>query len=150
MALVSYRLGGAAAVVVRDLLINRARSFIYTTGLAPSVAASAAMAVELVRMSPEIGRVLLSQAAYFAEKLREHGVALDEIESQIIPIHIGENGAAMAAAEALREAGVFVTGIRPPTVAEGRARLRLSVTLGHEQGDLDRASKLIAQYACGK
>lgn len=140
--------GGFAAstVGVRDLLVNRARSFIYSTGLAPGCAASALMGVELVEMAGVMGRELLGRAAYFGERLRGAGLAVGAVESQIIPIMIGGNGATIALAGALREAGIFVTGIRPPTVAEGTARLRLSVTLAHEQGDLDLAARVIGEF----
>ncbi|MBI1317710.1 MAG: aminotransferase class I/II-fold pyridoxal phosphate-dependent enzyme [Candidatus Hydrogenedens sp.] len=139
--------GGFAATsrIVRDLLINRARAFIFSTALNPPAAASALASIRLVRQHPSWGRRLLSRAQAFRDALTAGGHDLVEGGSQIIPIMIGENAAAMDYAQRLRERGLMVTGIRPPTVPEGTARLRLSVTLAHDEATLEHAAKLIGE-----
>ncbi len=79
----------------------------------------------------------------FYEMLRSAGLPLSVFQSQIIPIRVGENGSTVRVANRLREAGVIATAIRPPTVPEGTARLRLSVTLAHTEGDLQKAARFI-------
>ncbi|MCC6143442.1 MAG: 8-amino-7-oxononanoate synthase [Candidatus Hydrogenedentes bacterium] len=127
-----------------DLLITRARSFIYTTGLSPACAGAAIAAIEIVRESPESGAELLRRSRFFHHELSQRGVPVMPSQSQVIPIHVGENEAAVQLADALREAGLIITGIRPPTVPPGTARLRLSVTLAHEEQHLCHAATLLA------
>jgi 8-amino-7-oxononanoate synthase len=128
-----------------DLLITRARSFIYTTGLSPACAGAAISAIEIVLDNPESGAELLCRSRFFHDQLTQRGVPVMPSQSQVIPIHVGENDAAVRLADALREAGLIITGIRPPTVPPGTARLRLSVTLAHEEAHLTDAAEVIAQ-----
>jgi len=83
----------------------------------------------------------------FGEFLVEEGFSLPEIESQILPIHIGDNQQALNLAGSLWEKGIMVTAIRPPTVPAGTARLRVSVTLAHSIDDLQFAAKELGQSA---
>lgn len=118
-------LGGWAAgpAALIDLLINRARSFIYTTGLSPPDAAAAFAALQVVR-GPEGERL--------RARLRQLICRLEPLhQSPIVPVVLGSEAAAVAAAEALFAAGLHVPAIRPPTVAPGTARLRVTLSAAH-------------------
>ncbi len=148
----SKALGGyggfvACSDTMRSFLINRARSFIYSTGLPPACLGGSHMAVSLVESTPQMGQELLARVQRFREFLVEEGFSLPEIESQILPIHIGDNQQAMNLAGSLWEKGIMVSAIRPPTVPAGTARLRVSVTLAHSIDDLQFAAKELAQSA---
>lgn len=126
-----------------DFILNRARSFIFATALPPAVAAAATAAVELVQAEPGLRQELWEKAAFFKARLRAAGIGNELGPSQIIPLLVGESGPALELAAALQEAGIFAAPVRPPTVPQGAARLRLSVCrhLGHD--DLARAAILI-------
>lgn len=133
----------ACSRVVRDLLINKARTFIFSTGLAPANAAAAEAALGLLRDAPDMGERLLKKAALFREALRAGGLDVPG-QTQIVPVLLGEESVTMRAAEACRARGLTVHGIRPPTVPPGQCRLRLSVSLAHTDEELrDAASKII-------
>ncbi len=126
---------GAYAIMdtaVRDYLINKMRSFIFTTALPPVV----------VNWS----RFILSKSIGMKER-RAHLLKLSAIlcnglktvsDSQIVPFIVGENAAAVALSEKLREAGILVFAIRPPTVPAGTARLRFSLTANLTEKDIDK------------
>ncbi len=148
MGTLSKALGGyggfvACSSAVRQLLVNRTRSFLYTTGLPPAVIGSALGALQVIKDDPGMGARLLDKAAYFRKLLREGGLDVGPSESQIIPIIIGENYQALAVAQRLRTEGILAVAIRPPTVPEGTSRLRFSVTLGFSREDLEWAAERI-------
>jgi 8-amino-7-oxononanoate synthase len=120
-----------------DLLINRARSFIFSTGLAPASVAAAGAAIEICR-SPE--------GDHLRAVLRGH---TDTIRmghpSPIIPVVMGEESRAVAAADRLLCAGLLVPAIRPPTVPPGTSRLRVSLSSAHEKPDVARLAKALAE-----
>ncbi|MEN8142984.1 MAG: 8-amino-7-oxononanoate synthase, partial [Thermodesulfobacteriota bacterium] len=128
-ALGSYGAYVAGSRLLKEYLINRARSFIYATGLPPAVAACSLAAVRLVGKEPDTRRQLLENSAFFKQCLQQEGLVGEPGISQIVPVMVGESRQAMAMAAELRDAGLFVTAVRPPTVPEGTARLRFSVTL---------------------
>ena len=130
-----------------DLLLNTARSFIFSTGLAPACAGSALRAVEIVEAEPGLGQELLRRSRSFRDVLQGKGFDIPDHPSQIIPLVIGSNQAAVAISDALLEQGVLITAVRPPSVPEGTARLRLSTTLAHAENDLRRAADVIASIA---
>ncbi len=118
-----------------DFLVNRARSFIFSTAPVPAAAAAATAGVHLIQ-SPEgeTRRKLLWTRV--GELKSEIGNRKSEIPSAIIPVLIGDETRAVAASAALREQGIFVPAIRYPTVARGKARLRLTVTATHTTEDI--------------
>lgn len=128
---------------MRDWLIQKARSFIYSTGLAPAVAGAALGAVAVLDAQPGLGPSLLARAHSFRDRLREQGLDTGPSQSQIIPIMLGEVERAMRIHRRLLEQGVLVIPIRPPTVPAGTARLRLSVTLDHTPEQLDMAASCL-------
>ena len=152
MGTLSKALGGyggfiACSPALRELLVNRARSFIYTTGLPPSVVGSALGALAVVEKADNPGVELLRRAAIFRRRLQQAGLDTLNSQSQIIPVLIGENARTLAVAQRLKSKGILTVAIRPPTVPEGTARLRLSVTLDHTDNDLEWAAEEIIAEA---
>jgi 8-amino-7-oxononanoate synthase len=131
----------------REFLVNRARSFIYSTALPPACVAAALGAIEQIERDPAIGQRLRKLACGFHKSLLGEGLRLPEFCSQILPVHVGDNRRALELAAALRERGLMVTAVRPPTVPEGTARLRLSVTMAHTPEDLAWAAAEIGSVA---
>ncbi len=125
-------LGGAACAsrAVVDLLVNKARSFIFTTGLTPADAAAALEAIRILR-GPD-GAELVERVRKHTDRLRP-GHA-----SPIVPIIVGAEQAAVDAATALLAEGMLVPAIRPPTVAPGTSRLRLTFSSAHTDEQVDR------------
>ncbi|RWD26488.1 MAG: 8-amino-7-oxononanoate synthase [Mesorhizobium sp.] len=123
-----------APAVLCDYLVNRCRPFIYATAPSPLMAVAAATALEIVADEPE-RRERLARLVALAGK-RAEALGLPASGSQILPIIVGDNARAMALAQALRSRGFDVRGIRPPTVPEGTARLRLSLTLNVGEADV--------------
>ena len=116
---------------VCDLVRNRARSFVYSTGLPPGTVAAAATALEIIATDAERVRLPIARAREFTSALR-----LPAAESAIVPLVVGTNEAALAASALLLESGLLVTAIRPPTVPAGTARLRFTFSAAHSGEDL--------------
>jgi 7-keto-8-aminopelargonate synthetase-like enzyme len=125
----------------REFLVNRARSFIYATALAPACVGAALGAVEVIERDRAMGERLLEQSRGFHRMLREQGLDLPELNRRLFRLRVGRNEQAVQLAECLRQEGVLVTAIRPPTVPAGTARLRLSVTLAHGEDALTWAAE---------
>jgi 8-amino-7-oxononanoate synthase len=113
-----------------DYLAQRARPFVFSTAPPPSIAAALDAALDLVEKGAERRKRVLSLARYLRALLAERGFDVAPQGSQIIPILIGGNAQAMSVAGSLQNAGFDVRAIRPPTVPEGTARLRVSVNAG--------------------
>jgi 7-keto-8-aminopelargonate synthetase-like enzyme len=129
----------AASEEVVSLIRNRARSFVYSTAPPPLVARAAIAALELVRGADEARETLLSNASKLRSALRLLGFEVPDGDSQILPVLIGENDRTMQLSAKLLDRGVFVQGIRPPTVPDGTARLRLTPMATHRPEHIDRA-----------
>jgi 8-amino-7-oxononanoate synthase len=139
-ALGSY--GGylCASRPVVDLLKTRARTFVFTTGLPPASAAAAIQALEIIEADPELTSRPLANARLFTEL-----AGLPQAQTPIVPVVIGEEDAAMEAAQALEAAGFLVVAIRPPTVPAGTARLRIAFTAGHAPDDIARLARHVTE-----
>jgi 8-amino-7-oxononanoate synthase len=135
----------ASSHAIQSLLINTARSFIFSTGLSPACAGAALAALNVIESSHELGKNLLSQAHYLRTQLRDQGIEVPTYNSQIIPIIIGDNSLTVDAMNSLINESILLSAIRPPTVPKGTARLRMSVTLAHEKTDLTHAAQTIAK-----
>jgi 8-amino-7-oxononanoate synthase len=120
-----------------DWLINRARSYVFSTAHPPAVAAAAIAALDIVRDEPHRRTTLLERAAELRRALREQGWNIGDAAGQIIPVVIGGARQTMEIAAHLRERGLFVPGIRPPSVAEGESLLRISLSYGHTAEMID-------------
>jgi 8-amino-7-oxononanoate synthase len=143
--------GGAGAYVAGsralvDLVANRARSFVYTTGLAPGAVAAAGAALRLVATEPERRARLLANAARLRRELAAVGLRA-EGDTHIIPVMLGDNALAMRFADALLDRGVLAHAIRPPTVPPGTARLRVTPMATHTDAHIDRALDAFAAVA---
>ncbi|RWF12036.1 MAG: 8-amino-7-oxononanoate synthase, partial [Mesorhizobium sp.] len=123
-----------APAVLCDYLVNRCRPFIYATAPSTLMAVAAATALDIVADEPE-RRDRLARLVTLAGK-RAEGLGLPASGSQILPIIVGDNARAMALAAALQSRGFDVRGIRPPTVPDGTARLRISLTLNVGEADV--------------
>lgn len=133
---------GSEAVV--ETLIQRARTFIYTTAAPPALAWATRTALRLVREGDDRRERLFAHIAYFRRGATELGVPLMPSDTAIQPVLVGEAGAAVALSEALRQRGVLVTAIRPPTVAQGAARLRITLSANHSREQLDQLLAALA------
>lgn len=122
----------AASKNIVEYLVNTCRSFIYSTALPPAAIAANITAIELIQEDPSRGKRLLELAAYFRDILTSSGFAVKGA-SQIVPLVIGDAAKTMALAAVLQERGYWVLPVRPPTVPQGQARLRFSVTLHHKE-----------------
>lgn len=135
----------AAPRVVIDTLINRSRPFIFSTSLPPAVPAAAMAALDLVagaegvRLRAELQR----NREAFAERLRAAGLDLLHSATQIVPVLIGAPEPTMAITRRLLGEGIFLQGIRPPTVPAGTCRLRATVMASHDPVELEAAAARI-------
>lgn len=120
-----------------EYLVNTCRSFIYSTALPPAIIASNLASLDLVEKEPYRRERLLEQARYFRDGLKAEGFEVRG-QSQIIPVIIGDNAKTLDTAKRLQEKGYWVLPIRPPTVPEGEARLRFSLTYYHDRQTLGR------------
>ncbi|MFA5059245.1 MAG: 8-amino-7-oxononanoate synthase [Candidatus Omnitrophota bacterium] len=123
-----------------DFLANRARSFIYTTAMPPSVAAASSAAIDIIKKEPQRRAKLLANAQYLKAGLQNLGF---EVSSQtpIIPILVKDSKMAVKFSKELFEQGIFAQAIRPPTVPENTARIRVTVMATHSREDLDLVLK---------
>lgn len=126
-----------------DYLINKARSFIYSTSLPPAVIGASLGALDVVEDDPGLGSKLLERVEFFQKALAVYNLHV-ESTSQIVPLLVGASEAAVEMAAKLGEAGFYVTAVRPPTVPENTARLRFSVTLHQSKEDLSSLAKQVA------
>jgi 8-amino-7-oxononanoate synthase len=120
-------------------LIQQARSFVFTTGLPPAVLAASSAAIRVVREEPERRSALWRNARQLRRGLRSLGFAMGPEESQILPLQLGDARLTMSACRLLLKHGVFVQGIRPPSVPAGTARLRITPTALHDEQDIEYA-----------
>lgn len=128
----------AGPAVVIDYLVNKARPFIYTTAPSPVAAAAARTAIGIIRDEPERRERLQQNADYLRGRLRAMGLDTGQSVSQIIPVIIGDTEKTVRLSQELEKSGFFIPAIRPPTVPNGTARLRVSVQCGHTREEMDR------------
>jgi 8-amino-7-oxononanoate synthase len=119
-----------------DLIRNRAASYIYTTAMPPQDCASTTAALDLITHAPNLRQQLWKNIKTIHQGLQALGFDLGKSQTQIIPIIIGEDKKTVAISRELYERGVYLYGIRPPTVPEGQSRLRLSVMATHTQENI--------------
>lgn len=131
-----------------ELLVNKARSFIFSTAPSPAVSAAAVAGVKLVR--GEKGELLREQLWQRVEELRRSvealGWSIPAEPSAILPLIVGGEAKALAMMGQLREAGLFIPAIRYPTVARNEARLRVTVSASHTSDDLQALLEALARY----
>jgi 8-amino-7-oxononanoate synthase len=130
-----------ASAPVIELMRNRARTFVYSTGLPPSMVAASIAALDLIEREPAYCARPLAKARAFARML-----ALPEAQSPIVPVIVGREENALAASRALAEHGFFVSAVRPPTVPPGTARLRLTFTAQHSDDEIARLAAVMRDH----
>jgi 8-amino-7-oxononanoate synthase len=133
-----YVCASAAAI---DLIKTSARTLIYSTGLPPASAAAALAALDIVESNPELSARPLAKAQSFTRACN-----LKLATSQIVPVVLGDPLAALEASQMLEREGFLVTPIRPPTVPEGTARLRLAFTAGHPDEEIARLAGIVRKH----
>jgi 8-amino-7-oxononanoate synthase len=127
---------GSAALI--ELLIQKARTYIYTTALPPGVAAATRAALKLADSESWRRERLRMLVARFRERAAAAGVSLAASATPIQPVILGDSAAALAAQSSLEAAGFLVVAIRPPTVPQGTARLRVTLSALHSEEEVDR------------
>ncbi len=137
MGTLSKAAGGYGGYVVgsqalMDYLTNTARSLVFSTGLPPSVCASALAALEVIEVEPERAVRALTHARWVTDAL-----GLPQAQSAIVPVVLGDAERALAAMEKLKEQGILAVAIRPPTVPPGTSRLRLAFSAEHTERQVD-------------
>jgi len=136
-------IAGSRALV--DLLVSKARPFIFTTALPPAVCAASSKAIEIVDTQPELVARLKKNALLLRLRLSRAGLASTDGVTPIVPIPVGDARRAVALCERLLEAGVFIQAIRPPTVPEGTSRLRATISAAHTEKDIMTAVAAIKE-----
>lgn len=143
--------GVAGAFVVAhetviDWLLQRARTYLFTTASPPAVAHTVSRSLEMITGTDGKDRraVLANNIERFRQRLSLQQWSLLPSSTAIQPLLIGSNGAALAAAQSLDRAGIWVPAIRPPTVPAGTARLRIALSAAHAHGDIDRLCDALA------
>lgn len=133
--------GGYVAGIqpLRDFLIHKARPFLFSNALPPSVIASCLAAIDVLESEPELLDRLWENTRYFKGKLKALGFDIGQSETPITPVIAGKGELAMRLSDRLFEEGVFAQGIGYPTVPEARSRVRTIVTAAHTQENIDTA-----------
>jgi 8-amino-7-oxononanoate synthase len=137
--------GGAVCASEKfcDAVVNFGRPYIYSTNLPPAAAAAAEAAIEVMRDEPERQQRLRALATDVRHRLREIGFEIADGDSPIIPVLLRDETEAMRAAGRLLEGGFLVVAIRPPTVARGTSRLRITLSSEHRQEEVGGLLKLL-------
>jgi len=120
-------------------LVNASRSFVFTTGLPATVIAAVDAALDVVQAADDLRADLQAKSDRFRAHLTSLGLDTCGSSTQIVPLVVGESNAAVALSGALEESGVLAVAIRPPTVPPATARLRFSLTILHQEEEIDCA-----------
>jgi 8-amino-7-oxononanoate synthase len=132
-----------------ETLIQQARTYIYTTAPPPAVACAARAALHLVREDDWRRKHLQGLIKRFRRGARQLGLALCDAETPIQPLIVGTAERALKLGQALREQGILISAIRPPTVAEGSSRLRITFSAAHSEAQVDRLLALLDDAGTG-
>jgi 8-amino-7-oxononanoate synthase len=137
----------AAEQVVIDTLVNHARSYVYTTATPPSLSVALLESLKIIENGDELRTHLHRLIEKLRQGLRDLPWSLMASETAIQPLLIGDNHRALALSEALRERGIWVAAIRPPTVPQGTARLRITLSAAHTESDVDQLVGVLYELA---
>jgi 8-amino-7-oxononanoate synthase len=135
----------AGDTVLRELLVNVARSFIFSCALAPPQVEASRAALRVMRREPWRRERLQANAARLRRRLAEHDVATHPSVTHILPVIVGDNADTMSLCERLLARGFYSQGIRHPTVPEGTARLRLTPMATHTDEEIDALGEAVAE-----
>jgi 8-amino-7-oxononanoate synthase len=134
---------GSQALI--DWLANRARTYVFSTAQPQAISAAALAALDIVQQEPQRRRHLLERAESLRRQLATQGWYTGSSESQIIPVYVGRPHVAIRLAGQLREAGLLVPPIRPPTVPEGESLLRISLCYNHSADMTDALAEVLGK-----
>ncbi len=137
-ALGSYGAFVCSSRSLREYLINRTRSFVFATGLNPAALGAAMMSLKIIQEEPARRKRLQDNIAYMRHGLEGLGIPLKPDHTPILPVLLGSADRTMRVCENLLGQGIFVQGIRPPTVPEGTSRLRITVSSEHTRNQMDQ------------
>jgi len=129
-----------------DYIVNHARSFIYSTAIAPGAAAAMRKAVEVAARESFRREKVLKMAADFRRKIAEAGIDCLQSQTQIVPVVLGSVEKAQKCQIFLSEKGFCTACIRPPTVPAGTARLRINITAAHSEKDMENLANTLILY----
>jgi 8-amino-7-oxononanoate synthase len=128
----------AAEQVVIDTLVNHAHSYVYTTATPPALSVALSKSLQLIEQGEELRAHLRRIIAQLRKGLSDLPWVLMPSDTAIQPLLIGDNKQALSLSEGLRERGIWVAAIRPPTVPQGTARLRITLSAAHSEADVDK------------
>lgn len=131
-----------------DWLVNCARPYIFSTALAPPIAAAARRAVQIGEAEPERRKQVLTLAEKLRLQLLDMGYPETGSKCQIVPVIVGEPEKTVRLSKQLEDEGLLVPAIRPPSVPPGTSRLRISLTAGHTEEDVERLVAALRRQAC--
>lgn len=149
-ALGSFGAFVACPARVRDLLVTRARSFVYTTAPPPAVLGATAAALRVLQSDLSCMRRLAENAALLRAAMRDRGFVVPDDPTPILPIVLGSNERALRWSDQLWSRGIWVQPIRPPTVPEGTARLRVTISARHESHHIEALADALAALAANE
>jgi 8-amino-7-oxononanoate synthase len=143
MATLGKALGTAGAFIAGsnelvETLIQKARTYIYTTASPPAVAEATRASLNIIKSHPELRGRLKNNIHYFTSCCQQQGIELTNSQTAIQPVIIGDTQTTVAVSEKLLAQGILVTAIRPPTVPEGTARLRITLSATHSHAHIDK------------
>ena len=154
MGTLGKALGTAGAFVAGsdeliETLVQFARTYVYTTAMPAAVAAATLVSLDIVRREAWRREKLTALVQRFRRGAAELGYALMDSKTPIQPLLVGGDADALALSRRLRESGLLISAIRPPTVPEGQARLRITFSAAHEEADVDRLLMALRQASDG-
>ena len=135
----------AAPRPIIEYLVNTCRSFIFSTAVPPLMLSAIQAALDLMEHEPQRRQRVRSLANHLRQQLQEHGLDTLNSAGPIVPVIVGRNQETVAAAQRLQEQGLDVHAIRPPSVAPGTSRLRISVHANHRDEDVDRLAVAVVE-----
>lgn len=133
---------GSQALI--ETLIQFSRTYIYTTALPPAIAAASRASLKLIQQEPERRQHLNQLIAYFRKACQQARIPLLQSSTAIQPVLLGDSGKGLAVSAALEQRGLLITAIRPPTVPQHSARLRITLCAEHQFEHLDQLVQALA------
>jgi 8-amino-7-oxononanoate synthase len=144
-ALGSFGAFVAGSAKLRDLLVNTARSFIFSCALAPAQVEAARVALRLIDEEPWRRERLRANCDRLRARLAEADISCEPSTTHILPVVLGDNERTMRVCEALLDRGFYAQGIRHPSVPRGTARLRITPMATHEEGEIDALADALCE-----
>ncbi len=136
----------AGSETLIEALIQFARPYVYTTALPPAVAAASLAALDIIAAEPQRRQALTARIQQFRGGAEALGLTLMDSNTAIQPLLIGDDGDALKLSQALEDEGFLISAIRPPTVPEGTARLRITLSAAHTEDDIEQLLAALARH----